>query len=477
MATADEHDFEPNGFSAASIPGVRLGWVQAALICIAWIVLWRASFLLSYGPFANIWYPPAGLSFAAMLLYGWRGVFPVAVASYVTAFWIDRMYGLNTELSAWWFIATSSSLAHIFSYAVGALFLRQFITMSVIRSLPGIIFGFLALGVITSLLAAFFGVQVQISTGSLSAFNLYSDWLARWIGDMVGVLVLTPFFLAVMSRNSPAYSAWLRKLRVSIQPSPMSGYLSKIVIILSLLYVFILLAWWFDNADAAFAVFFLVIPQMWLAYTENAFRAVTSIAIFSTSVALGVALFGLGESAMVYQFAICVIAATVYFGLAVPIMLAQSNILQYQAHTDHLTGVANRRYFIEAFAEELERSQTGRYPLAVAVFDIHQFRELNNAYGHHVGDKVLIEVAKLLQQEIRASDLIGRLSGNAFILCLPARSKEVAERYVDYLLQQLGYLTISELNEPLKIRHGLILVNQEETVDTALTRLQQLFAK
>ncbi|MFU8784265.1 diguanylate cyclase domain-containing protein [Aliidiomarina sp.] len=455
------------------LPGAELGWVKGFVVFFAWVILWRASFLLEYGPFASIWYPPAGLTFAAILLYGWRGIIPVVAASYVTAYWIDHMYGLNSEFIPWLFTATSSTMAHTFSYAIGALFLRQFITMNVIRSLPSIIFGFLVLGVITSLLAAFFGVQVQISSGSLSIFNLYEDWLMRWVGDMVGVLVLAPLFIALLSWKTPVYSAWIRHLRISTQPTPMYQYLIKLSVNLGMLYLFILVAWWFENTDAAFAVFFLVIPQMWIAYTENAFRAVLSLAIFSVSLALGVAWFGLAEVAMIYQFAICVIASTVYFGLAVPMLLAQSNTLQYQANTDHLTGVSNRRYFIETLEEELARSKQGKYPVALALFDIRKFRAINNAYGHEIGDKLLVKVANNIQIELRQSDLLGRFSGNAFILCLPSLNADSATRFVEHLGNQLRYITLEEFTEALNVRYATIEVAESESVDEALARLQQ----
>jgi diguanylate cyclase (GGDEF)-like protein len=455
------------------LPGAELGWVKGFVVFIAWVVLWRTSFLLEYGPFASIWYPPAGLTFAAILLYGWRGVIPVVAASYITAYWIDSMYGLNSEFISWLFTATSSTMAHTFSYAIGALFLRQFITMNVIRSLPSIIFGFLVLGMITSLLAAFFGVQVQISAGSLSIFNLYEDWLTRWIGDMVSVLVLVPLFIALLSWQTPVYSAWIRHLRISTQPTPMYHYLIKLSVHLGMLYLFIVVAWWFENTDAAFAVFFLVIPQMWIAYTENAFRAVLSLAIFSVSLALGVVWFGLAEVAMIYQFAICVIACTVYFGLAVPMLLAQSNTLQYQANTDHLTGVSNRRYFIETLEEEFARSRHGKYPVALALFDIRKFRAINNAYGHEIGDKLLVKVANSIQLELRQSDLLGRFSGNAFILCLPSLNAESANRFLEHLGNQLRYITLEGFTEALNIRCVTIEVSYSESVDEALARLQQ----
>ncbi|RUO34376.1 hypothetical protein CWE13_12170 [Aliidiomarina shirensis] len=452
----------------------QLGWFRGLVICVVWVCLWRISFVLEYAPFTSIWYPPAGLSFAVILLYGWRGTLPIIVASYITAFWIDGMYALDTELLALFVNSTSSTLAHVFSYGVGALFLRQFIRMHVIRTLPAIILGFLALGFITSLLASFFGVQVQISAGTLSIFNLYNDWLLRWIGDMVGVFVLTPLFLALLVWKTPMYSAWLRRLRISTQPAPVYRYAMKLTINLTLLLCLIVLSWWFENPDVAFGVFFLVIPQMWIAYTENALRAVLSLTIFCIAIALGVALFSLDESAIIFQFAISVIAVTVYFGLAVPLMLSQSQNLQYQTQNDHLTGVANRSYFLDSAEEEFERSYRNQFPVSLLAFDICHFRAINNNYGHVVGDDVLVNVSKYLRSELRQSDIIGRLSSNSFMLLMPALTHDSAQRFAEHMMLKLSYMSIDRLKEPLEIKYAVIEITQNETVDSAVSRVSEL---
>ncbi|WP_158091778.1 sensor domain-containing diguanylate cyclase [Idiomarina sp. A28L] len=451
----------------------QLSWLRGIVICIAWVLLWRVSFVLEYAPFTSIWYPPAGLSFAAIVLYGWRGMVPVIVASYITAFWIDAMYGLDSDLLAWFFNSTSSTLAHVFSYAVGALFLRQFIRMHVIRTLPAIILGFLALGFITSLLASFFGIQVLISAGTLSIFNLYNDWLLRWVGDMVGVLVLTPLFLALLVWKTPMYSAWLRRLRISTQPAPIYRYAMKVTVNLTLLLCFIVLSWWFENPDVAFGVFFLVIPQMWIAYTENALRAVLSLTIFCVAIALGVALFSLDESAIIYQFAVSVIAITVYYGLAVPLMLSQSQNLQYQTQNDHLTGVANRSYFLDSAEEEFERSYRNEFPVCLLVFDICHFRAINNNYGHMVGDEVLVQVSKCLQTELRQSDIIGRVSSNSFMLLMPALPLDSAKRFAEQMLLKLSYINIERLKEPLNVKYSVIEIKPNESVDNAVQRVSE----
>jgi diguanylate cyclase (GGDEF)-like protein len=106
--------------------------------------------------------------------------------------------------------------------------------------------------------------------------------------------------------------------------------------------------------------------------------------------------------------------------------------LASQAATDPLTGAANRRAFDSALGLELARAKRHESSLALVVFDFDGFKEINDRYGHSVGDDLLRQVAERLQAQLRMTDVLARVGGDEFALILPdmrpERAREVVER-------------------------------------------------
>lgn len=93
--------------------------------------------------------------------------------------------------------------------------------------------------------------------------------------------------------------------------------------------------------------------------------------------------------------------------------------LQQLAATDALTGLANRRKFFEVAEAEVQRSLRYGYFLSVMMVDIDYFKQVNDTYGHQVGDLVLQAVAAALNGQVRDTDLVGRIGGEEFCILLP----------------------------------------------------------
>ena len=91
--------------------------------------------------------------------------------------------------------------------------------------------------------------------------------------------------------------------------------------------------------------------------------------------------------------------------------------------TDTLTGVKNRRYFEARSKEEVALALRNKAPLACLFFDIDKFKSINDAYGHLVGDEVLRYVAKVIQVQLRASEVLARYGGEEFVVLLPGVSE------------------------------------------------------
>jgi diguanylate cyclase (GGDEF)-like protein len=100
---------------------------------------------------------------------------------------------------------------------------------------------------------------------------------------------------------------------------------------------------------------------------------------------------------------------------------------EQQARTDPLTGVANRRSFLEAGEMELERARRHPRPFSVVYLDADDFKTVNDRFGHDVGDLLLVTVARTLRSATRTVDTVARLGGDEFGLLLPETDGPTAE--------------------------------------------------
>ena len=112
--------------------------------------------------------------------------------------------------------------------------------------------------------------------------------------------------------------------------------------------------------------------------------------------------------------------------LRLPIVMEYEDLrkLQINATTDPLTGLYNRRFFDDYFEKELNRSVRYSHRLALVVFDLHRFKEVNDRYGHPQGDVLLRMAATTLQKSMRTSDYAFRIGGDEFALLLPQSDTE-----------------------------------------------------
>lgn len=106
--------------------------------------------------------------------------------------------------------------------------------------------------------------------------------------------------------------------------------------------------------------------------------------------------------------------------------------LQNLANRDTLTGLYNRRKFYELANQELSRSHRTKSPVSLMMIDIDHFKQINDTYGHAMGDMVLQSLADTMQHALREMDVIARLGGEEFAILLPETSlkqtTELAQR-------------------------------------------------
>lgn len=136
-----------------------------------------------------------------------------------------------------------------------------------------------------------------------------------------------------------------------------------------------------------------------------------------------------------WQFALGYVLLAVLALLALRVQRAtrrQREEMRQLANTDTLTGIANRRHFVDVANREFGRARRYGHPLSVLMLDIDKFKTINDHWGHPTGDRVIQALARLTQSLIRGQDLCGRLGGDEFALILPetdsAGAQLIAER-------------------------------------------------
>ena len=106
--------------------------------------------------------------------------------------------------------------------------------------------------------------------------------------------------------------------------------------------------------------------------------------------------------------------------------------LERLAYHDTVTGLLNRRSILEKLNEWLRHEQRYKGRLAVAMLDIDHFKQVNDIYGHRIGDRVLSDIAGVMSRSIRQTDFVGRYGGEEFLIILPrtdvAGATKMAER-------------------------------------------------
>lgn len=112
--------------------------------------------------------------------------------------------------------------------------------------------------------------------------------------------------------------------------------------------------------------------------------------------------------------------------------------LELLAVTDELTGLHNHRYFRERFAEEFDRARRYGLPLSCIIFDIDDFKKINDDYGHLQGDEILREIAARTHRTTRRSDILARYGGEEFIIIMPQTATAGAVAQAERVRECIG---------------------------------------
>jgi len=115
------------------------------------------------------------------------------------------------------------------------------------------------------------------------------------------------------------------------------------------------------------------------------------------------------------------------------------------AVTDSLTGLYVRRYFMVKLHEEVHRAERYNNILSIVMADLDRFKNINDTYGHDVGDRVLKEIGRFLQQNVRDLDMVARYGGEEFVIMIPEAAKDAAYSMSERLRKKFSRLKFENL--------------------------------
>lgn len=146
--------------------------------------------------------------------------------------------------------------------------------------------------------------------------------------------------------------------------------------------------------------------------------------------------------------------------------------MENRAHHDVLTGLANRRYFIEGLKLRILRCQRYGNQTALLFLDVDGLKQVNDDYGHQAGDVLLAKLAEILKSNIRASDMVARIGGDEFAILLDNVGPKGVEQKVASLLTliEAAEIECGQSRLDLSAAIGHCFVGPDDHVDDLMSR-------
>ncbi len=133
--------------------------------------------------------------------------------------------------------------------------------------------------------------------------------------------------------------------------------------------------------------------------------------------------------------------------------------LKFLSLHDSLTGLYNKTYI----DSELRRLEGGReYPVAIMVGDLDNLKKINDTYGHHIGDQMIIDTAEVMRKAIRKSDILARVGGDEFVAVMPRTDREAAQGVLWRIYSELSKHNKGSSVAPISISFGLAVCDEPE---------------
>ncbi len=150
--------------------------------------------------------------------------------------------------------------------------------------------------------------------------------------------------------------------------------------------------------------------------------------------------------------------------------------LEKLATTDKLTNIFNRRKLDELLQTEINRSKRFNHIFGVAILDIDHFKKTNDTFGHQAGDKVLVEISKILKTHIRKTDFVGRFGGEEFVIICPESDKQGTYNLIENIRLAISNHNFQEVGN-ITASFGIAMLKKEDTINSLLKRADKTLYK
>jgi diguanylate cyclase (GGDEF)-like protein len=416
-----------------------------AYFLAGWIGL---SFTIPPGYATAVW-PPSGIALVGLLWWGsrvWPGIW---LGSFLVNIW-SALITSQAEISFSGLAMTSGrsvtiAVGSTLQALLGAFLLKRWVGVDQLFERGTTILTFTMIEALSCLLTPTLGMTSLCLAGVLDWIVYVDSWRTWWLGDLIGVIVVTPVLLG-----------WRALLRLDRQPWQIVETIGSMALLV-MISVFVFLGPLpLSKSDAPLA--FMPLPCLvWIAFRFEpgsvalAASLLSGIAVFATSHGMGPFVEDIvtGESIFLLQ-AFTGLSTLTSLTLSTAIVgqkqaeekllrlnaeleqrvdertaqlqeLAQA--LEVQSLTDALTDLGNRRAFERRLTEEMQRAVRYQIPLSLLLLDVDHFKAYNDTFGHPTGDEVLKRLGLLLREHSRTTDFPARYGGEEFALLLPHTDK------------------------------------------------------
>jgi diguanylate cyclase (GGDEF)-like protein/PAS domain S-box-containing protein len=147
-------------------------------------------------------------------------------------------------------------------------------------------------------------------------------------------------------------------------------------------------------------------------------------------------------------------------------LYSMTNTLEQKAYKDNLTGINNRENFEEIFALEIGNAYLNNQPLSLIIFDVDNFKLVNDTYGHQAGDLLLKDLVGVIESNIKNGDTFARWGGEEFVILTPATEINGAYNLAENLRKLVQSYVFKYVENNLTISFGIAQLSQDDTKKT-----------